>query len=305
MNNIKNVFFIALFFFVNNIYSQKSKAVSTQTDLKTVEYENGRAVFNVCKINPNISFNENFDYFWYNEYSKIKNTKGSSGGLLLHGKFQFFDNDGNLKIENNYNLGIKDGSEKEWGNDGEIKSICTFKNGKVIYSKFKAKDSDKWIEWNGPALEVGSVKKTYTSYGQLLLSELQLEELRFKVTSYYNNNNIKEIYTTDILDKMYDEYIKYYENGKMKVYGKYENNHRVGEWKWFKENGEIESIEKNRINKIYSTENVLISEGGEYFDEDENKWMKNGMWFWYDTDGKKIIDIKDFKFGEEVIKNKD
>lgn len=279
---------------VNNV---KEKVL---TELKTIEYSNGREIFNICKSIKEISFNENLEYYWFNEFSKIKSTKGSAGGNLLHGKYQLFNEKGNLTAEANFYLGLKDGSEKTWSEDGEIKINNKYNKGKLIYTKFKSEDKESFIEWIGNATAEGSIKNIYTTYGKLKQTQKWLKDFKYKVTSYHLNGKVKSIFTTDPFDKMYDECIEYYENGKMKLYGKYENNWRIGQWKWFDENGIIESTEQNRIKINYSKDNIIISKGGEYFDTTENEWLKNGLWIWYEEDGKNILDMKKFKYGEEI-----
>src|SRR5438552_13804470 len=93
-------------------YSQKADAVITET--KSINSSDGRSVFSYCKHNPQIEFKDNLDYYWYNESSGVKYTKGGCGGKLLHGKEQFFDTEGNLVIDQRFYLGLRDGEFKEW-----------------------------------------------------------------------------------------------------------------------------------------------------------------------------------------------
>ena len=113
MKITQKILFLSFLLMMNISYTQNNKSVTIKTELKTIEYNNGREIFNIYKINPNISFNEKLDYYWYNEFSKIKSTKGSSGGNLLHGKYQFFDEKGNLINESNYKSGLKDGRDRK------------------------------------------------------------------------------------------------------------------------------------------------------------------------------------------------
>ena len=101
-----------------------------------IEYSNGIEIFTVCKHNPHITFNEEKKYYWYTEFSKIKSTKGGSGGKLLNGNYKLYDEKYNLKVEKNYYLGLPDGNEMSWDSLGNINSKATVEQGVVIYQKF-------------------------------------------------------------------------------------------------------------------------------------------------------------------------
>lgn len=283
------------------VYSQ-SKIVTIATESKTIEYTDGRENFNICKAKQVVIFKEDLEYYWYNEFSKIKSSKGGAGGNLLHGRYQLFDEKGNLSHEVNFYLGLKDGVEKHWDSIGKIKETYKFNKGEMVYSKFKSEKSDNIIEWIGPIQEVGSVKRTYTSYGQLEQTELMLVDFKFKVTLFYSNGKVKKKFTSDVLNTMYDEYIEYFDNGKIKTYGKYQVDRRVGEWKWYNSDGSLASTEKYRINKLYFPNNKIMAEGGEYFEPSKNEWIKNGFWIWYKENGEDWDYSKEFEYGVEVEK---
>lgn len=302
INTMKRILAILSIMIISTFGYTQTQSVAIPTEQKTIQYTNGREVFNICKANQTVSYKEDLEYYWYNEYSKVKITKGGAGGNLLHGKYQFFDEKGNLIREANFYLGLKDGVEKTWDTDGKIKETYKFNKGKLVYSKFKSEDNDNFIEWNGPALVTGSVKKIYTSYGHLEQTEEVLEGFKFKVTVFFYDGKVKKKYTTGLLDWMYEEYIEYYENGKIKLYGKFEENWRIGDWKWYKEDGSIDTIEKYRINRQYYPDNKIMTEGGEYFDTSSNEWKRNGLWIWYKENGKDLEETKEYEYGVEVEK---
>jgi antitoxin component YwqK of YwqJK toxin-antitoxin module len=279
-------------------YSQQQKA-TILTELKTIQYKNGREVFNVCKSDQKLNYNEDLEYYWYNEFSKIKSSKGGAGGKLMHGKYQYFDGKGDLTQEANFYLGLKDGIQKTWDSVGKINETYKFIKGKLVYSKLKSEDSNKIIEWNGSILEPGSIKKIYTSYGHLESTEEELGDFKTKVTIFYYNGKIQKQFTHQI-DDLFGEYVEFYENGKIKIYGKYDYNLRTGDWKWYRKDGSISSIEKYRINRQYYPNKQLMSLGGEYFNPDTNKWVKDGVWKWGREDGKGWKEIKEYKIGVEV-----
>lgn len=130
-----------------------------------------------------------------------------------------------------------------------------------------------------------------------------MDSLKIKVVEYYFNGKIKAKYTSQIVTNwMFDNYIEYFENGKIKVLGKYENNRKIGDWKWFKEDGSIEKTEKFRIYRHYYSNNIIMIEGGEYFDPETNQWTRNGLWIWYDENGKEQFS-KEYNYGEEIENN--
>ena len=75
-------------------------------------------------ISKTIDYKDSSEYYWYNEYSGVKSTKGGSGGNLLHGKYQRYDENGNLKVEANYYLGLEDGLRRTWDEEGNAHWFC-------------------------------------------------------------------------------------------------------------------------------------------------------------------------------------
>lgn len=233
-----------------NFYGQ-----TFQSEEIKIKYTNGLEVFNVCKTNPTISFNENKEYFWYTEYSKIKSTKGGCGGQLLNGNYRFYDKDGNLRVEKNYLIGILDGNYINWDTLGNITQKTTFKNGDIIYWKF-LNDENYWIEFNGPLFMEGTIRKVYTQYGTLISEEKMLADLKQHVKIYYEypKGQLKEEYTQIGLtgDCIIGKYTSYFNSGKIEVEGQYYDgeftNIRVGTWKWHNEDGTLDS---ESLYKVY------------------------------------------------------
>jgi antitoxin component YwqK of YwqJK toxin-antitoxin module len=294
------IFSLITFTTFDIVYSQN---LTIATEPKTINYTNGREIFNICKSNQVVTYYEDLEYYWYNDFSKVKSTKGGAGGNLLHGKYQFFDENGNLINQSNYYLGLKDGVENTWDTLGLILQTYKFSKGKLIYSKYKSKESDNIIEWNGPALHKGSIRKIYTSYGRLEeTAEVLDKALTLKITEFFYNGKIKRHYTKGIADWFYDEYIEYFENGKIKVYGKFDDNWKIGDWIWYKEDGTVDAIEKYRINIQYNADNKIISKGGEFLKPENNEWVRNGLWIWYKENGEDWEDTIEYEYGVEVNK---
>jgi antitoxin component YwqK of YwqJK toxin-antitoxin module len=283
------------------VFAQQTP-LKINTTSKTINYEDGIAKFYICNLNQAVSFKEELEYTWYNEFSLINSSKGGAGGNLLHGKRQFFDLRGNLINETNYYLGLKDGDEKIWDEKGTLKTIHKYDKGKLIYAKFKSNNSDDIIELNGSLLELGSTKKVFTTWGELIMMQEVIKGLKFKTISYYTSGKIKQKYTIAIgsQDWFDGEYVEFYENGQMKIKGMFEENLKTGDWFWYKEDGSIELNEKHRIHREYNLNKKLTIEGGEFFESENQIWVKNGRWVWYKENGKDWDILKEYEKGNEI-----
>jgi len=162
-----------------------SQQVSTEQ--KTIKYQDGQEVFNICKNNPTLNYNDDLEYFWYNSYSGIKSTKGGSGGQLLHGKYQMFNQNGNLVQEVNFFLGLEDGTSRSWDDKGNILETYKYTMGICNYMKF-TNDDGYIIEWIGEMLKKGSIKKVFTKYDQLLEISTCIDDLfKLHTKEYYED----------------------------------------------------------------------------------------------------------------------
>lgn len=267
-----------------------SKSQTFQTEVIKLKYSNALEVFSVCKDNPAIIFDDNKQYFWYNEFSKIKSTKGSCGGQLLDGNYKFFDEGGNLRNEQNYSLGLLNGNETNWDSLGNINSKNIYDKGTKVYTKFRSDDS--WIEWNGMIFSKGSVKKEYTSNNLLISETTILSDLKMHIKTYFEfSGKLKSEYTFLPGDEsyMYGKYTSYFENGGFEIKGQYLEELftkiRVGEWIWYKKDGSIDSKEtyKAEIEKWPNGKNRVI--GGYIYDDQNKNWVKTGEWKWFNENG--------------------
>ena len=296
--------FIALFLIIflnQNIFGQ-----TCEQEEILIRYTNGFEVFNICKTNPTIDFNEKKEYYWYTEFSKVKSTKGGCGGNLLHGNYKFYDEFGNLRVDKNYSLGIEDGNDVRWDSLGNITSKTTYKKGDIIYYKF-LNDNKYWIEFNGPMFSEGTIRKVYTQYGTLISEEKMLADFKQYIKVYYEypSNQLKEEYTTSGLggDYMYGSYTAYYDNGKIEIEGQfYEGDYtniKVGVWKWYNKDGSVDSEETYKAEVLFWPSGEMKVAGGYIFDTDTNEWVKIGEWRWYDEEGK-FKEKKEYKWGVEI-----
>lgn len=308
---------IILIFPIISIHSQAREEIK-------IEYTNGLEIFNVLKTNNEVNYDNEKDYYWYTEYSNVKSTKGGSGGKLLDGNYKLYDEGGNLIINENYAAGLKHGDSKKWNSEGDLIEIIEYDKGESIYYKYHPDNDEGWVEQIGEMLNDGWIKNSYDKYNNLLASQKtfideknKIKKEKTKTSIYYRNSDqVKEEYTTFMLfsNTYIGLYTQFYENGNVKVQGKlfdpydigidkYVGNIRDGEWKWYKENGELESIEKYQaVIEYWSNGNIKFIYG-QYLDEEENKWLNHGRFYSYDEDGKRFGDITEYEWGE--IKEKE
>lgn len=274
-----------------------------------IEYTNGFEVFNICETTPKITFKEENEYYWYTEFSKIKSTKGGCGGSLLNGNYKFYDEEGNLRIDKNYTLGLEDGNEVRWDSLGNIISKTTFEKGNIIYCKF-LNEKDYWNEFNGAMFAEGTVRKVYKKNGTIISEEKILAGNKWgkqhvKIYYEYPVGQLKEEYTNHIFGGDYFSglYTSYYENGKIKIEGQfYEGNFtniQVGEWKWYNEDGSLSQKETYKAEVTNWENGAAKTIGGYIYDTENGEWLRIGEWKWLDEIGN-TLDTKHYQWGEEI-----
>lgn len=275
------------------------------TESKTINYQDGQEIFKVCKVNPSVVINDALDYFWYNEYSGIKNTKGGIGGQLLHGKYQLFGKSGNLLKESNYYLGLEHGLTRTWDEEGAIKETLRSNNGICIYMKFKNEEG-YIVEWTGEMFKKGSVKKIFTSYNQLVEESTCIEPFKFYTKIYYEeygDPKLQAEFTRGIGDYYYGSYKAFYRNGNKKASGNFIENQKEGIWSYYNEDGSIQSQYKFRIyEEKYPSGNMRI-QGSQIFNEETNEWLRDGRWLYYEENGQDYKKIEEYKAGQLIETN--
>jgi antitoxin component YwqK of YwqJK toxin-antitoxin module len=292
---------LSIFVLTLQVYGQTSIKIK---EIK-IPYTNGYEVFNICSSGCSTTFDDNKEYYWYTEFSKVKSTKGGSGGNLLHGNYKFYDENGNLRMDKNYYLGLSEGSEKNWDSLGNITSQYRYSKGDMIYMKFK-NDENYWIEFNGPMFTEGTVRKVYTQYNSLVSEETMLANFKQKIKTFYEySGKLKEEFTTSGLGRDYltGKYVSYYENGKIEVEGQFYDgeylNLRTGVWKWYNSDGTSDGTENYKAEVVKWPNGELKMAGGYILNTETNEWLKDGQWRWYDEEGKLKTSIK-YKWGAQT-----
>ncbi|MDN3588080.1 hypothetical protein QWY86_15460 [Pedobacter aquatilis] len=86
-------------------------------------------------------------YYWYAN-NTISSTQGGFDGKLLHGQYNEFYADKNLKVQGNFENGLKVAIWKNWSDGGLLKEIIEFKNG-VMDGNFFRYNSHGLLEEEG------------------------------------------------------------------------------------------------------------------------------------------------------------
>jgi antitoxin component YwqK of YwqJK toxin-antitoxin module len=69
-------------------------------------------------------------YYWYYA-GQINHNLGGFSGKLITGSYEVFDNKHRLIVSGKFHNGTKEGNWIRWHLNGEIKEICSFRNGKL------------------------------------------------------------------------------------------------------------------------------------------------------------------------------
>jgi len=181
------------------------------------------------------------------------------------GKWKWFYEDGILKMEGNFNHGLKNGYFKEYDRKGNLVSVSKYVNGEKEHkveeiSKLDVK-TDYWS--NGKPKIVATykngvpegVRREYNEKGKIEKSYI-----------FHNGKMVAEgIFTDAGLHE--GTWKEYYEDGSLKSEGDYENDKKTGLWKYYYPNGQIE-------------------ETGTY-----DKTGPEGKWLWYYPSGKLLREL--------------
>ena len=71
----------------------------------------------------------------------------------------------------------------------------------------------------------------------------------------------------------------------------------------YNENGEIELITEYQIHTEYHPNGNIKANGSIYYNSNLDKWVKDGLWIYFDPDGKEWVDKKTFEDGIEIEQN--
>ncbi|MFC1226708.1 toxin-antitoxin system YwqK family antitoxin [Pedobacter sp. BG31] len=114
----------------------------------TVNYDHYKAVFYVQRPEIGLgTIKSDRNYAWYSG-NQIRYTQGGYSGKLLDGVYnEFYDTKG-LKTQGLYQMGLKTGKWKNWGEDGKLDSIINYSSGKAN-GKFEKYDQEGALSERG------------------------------------------------------------------------------------------------------------------------------------------------------------
>ncbi|MDN4167091.1 hypothetical protein QWY31_16390 [Cytophagales bacterium LB-30] len=93
--------------------------------------DSGTASFRIMPINAKPRVTPDSEYHWYHG-GAVHVNKGGFSGRLLHGPCSFFDLEGRLMMQGEYEIGRKSGEWVSWHPNGEKKSVEKWKKGQLV-----------------------------------------------------------------------------------------------------------------------------------------------------------------------------
>jgi antitoxin component YwqK of YwqJK toxin-antitoxin module len=327
ITTMKNKFVLIFFmsFLIINISNAQNKAITKSKSLpnnnttkyyktqhKSMEYAGGWAEFDFLVNNPNEKeYSDDVKYYWYNENLGINVTKGGSGGKLIHGVFYSYYSKRKLKAVVNFYLGEKSGLEKQWDSTGELISINKYSNNKLIYSKFNEPEEGLIHEWIGEPYSKNSILNLYNlkGYKNPILSKTEfINGISYKkLTDYDKIGKVKKVYYLDFVRRLDSIYVEYYDNGKIKVQGKYDEGFKTGDWYYYDYNGNLITNERFSVYRKYGDNNKLEIEYGRFYNFKTKEWIIHGNFNYYNADSNRILNSKSstkkYYLGAEVDKD--
>lgn len=209
--------------------------------------------------------------------------------------------------------------------------LSAFEHLVKLYSfkqaKTETKTSQKIVKYkfeNGYSEIIGEIGKDgwiKNSYNieNLLVSKQEtfidkndkVKELKTKTTLYYpSNGSIKRIYYTPQIPftQNIGEYKEYHENGNLELDGQFydffKNGYKVyfgdikiGSWKWYSENNELESQEEYKAQIEYWEDGTLKVIYGLFFYSVENIWIKHGPYYEFNKNERVPKIIREYNNG--------
>ena len=234
--------------------------------------------------------------------------------------FKEWNEEGQLIISGNYDLGSPDGIWEYYYDNGKKKSTEEVINDTVYLRVFFENDSlhtqtikdgngfIKSLYSNGVTKELYTFKnglktglfEERTANGILSISgsfKAGKKDSIWEFYSFLGNLEKKIVYKNDSLD---GEYLVYYEDQSVNTKGHYKNGLKTGEWLWNFSNGKTEMIGhfENDLQQGKWTYYFPTGEVSYTANFDRNK--KTGEWIYYFKDGKeerKGTYVKDLKNG--------
>ena len=161
---------------------------------------------------------------------------------LKEGKWVSFYTNGNLKTEEYYSAGIKNGYFKTYSEDGNLLSVLKYINGE--------------LQKDAPELSKLDIKKEYYSTGEIKkvgsykdnipegITREYSQEGKIVAAKIYKLGNVVADGIVDASGLKQGPWKEFYDSGELKGAGKYLDGKKIGDWKYYFKNGKIEQTGK-------------------------------------------------------------
>lgn len=299
----------AFFYYADGTVSKELEFVNNKEEGKAIEYgTDGRIITFLAYKDGFLRTQEKV-----NRYS----SKGEKIGKWI----EFYSNSNRVKEEGNYSNGKRNGLFKIFDKKGHLDRIETYKNG-VLQEDSAAEilDVKKELGQDGKIKSIGSyangkkqgIFREYNSDGEIIASSVYKNDVKVGEGVITGSGKYigswKIYYPTGEL-RAEGEYEEGKKNGKWKYYfitgeleqkGNYKNNLPSGEWVWYFKNREIKRQEYYRKGREdgesieYDEQNRIVNSGN-YVDG-----LRTGSWFLttgdYEEEGEYIDDEKNGKW---------
>lgn len=269
--------------------------INNQIEGKYFEYaEDGRVITRRTYKNGLIYSEEKI-----NRYNK----NGQRVGLWID-----LRENGKLKEEGNYLIGLKEGTFKVYNKQGEFLKFEFYELGVLKENSEETEfvKIEKFYDEKGRVIERGGTKnglkhgtfQTLDSTGNIIFSRLYLNDIKqaegkFDTLNreigewkyFFPNGSIRSSGSYSNGKKIGD-WKYYFENGKLEQSGKYDNNFISGKWLWYYPNGIVlreEYYRKGKLDGHYIENDSL---GKVVLEGDYADGLKQGKWFRFINDHK-------------------
>ncbi|NOY36987.1 MAG: toxin-antitoxin system YwqK family antitoxin [Chlorobi bacterium] len=203
------------------------------------------------------------------------------------GKWITFYQNGRIMREEQYKNGLLNGYIKEYDQNGNIRLILFYKDGKIV--------SD--INDNDTLQMPVDIRNTYDKNGDLFENGPYKKNIPIGIHRFYKdgkiiNSIIYDNYGEKISEGIINEkgqkegsWKNYYYDGKVQSTGKYINNQRNGIWKFYYKNGKIEQTGSFRSGKENGEWKWYFENGSLRREESYFNGKRDGLYTEYDREG--------------------
>ena len=259
---------------------------------------------NYCTQQPSIIVNKDLVYHAFSETEGIKSINGQIDRKLIHGNVLTYYSNGNLRGNKNFHLGLYNGVNKIYFEDGGLERTTKYDMGIPYYERHTIlgtgglKMEEEFIGWGFDF--IGFEHNRYIK-NKLVFKEIKLNDGKKRKYFFYDTGMPEQIFIQDSLNIKVGKYEAFHYNNKLKVSGNFLNGNRDGIWKYFNEDGSLEEIEQFLgLSVNFRVDKTISARGGLIFDDEEEEWVRQGTWWFYDYKGVEVIKTLIYSFGEEV-----